>query len=629
MTTHDRLPPCPAQPQNHAPSRHGKRWRIVGVLLFVFVLFAMLPGVARGNAHAGDALLPPASEIEQEVGVDLPVNSDPTLERRGLERVPDPRLGELWGAALRRDEAELQAQAARAIAEVHRRGFDGMEQLAPLLARRLDEVEHPLAQVALIEACAALRVRESLPIIERLIRSGDPNVVLAGDEALGVMAHAPAAPLWAQRIGDEEAAITLRRSAIRAMGRLGADARTEPMLAVAQDAKQPQPLRLAAARALADAGRAPDGLVQTVSDLLGQRAWFDRLVGVTMLGSMGERADASLLIRFADDASPVVAAEALRQLGEVRPAACLGLQNAPWRRADTNVRYQAARCLFAHGEPATFEPLAALLDDADPAVRRLAHWSLLRLSMPDGPGDERISLVERTLRDASWRGLERAALLLGHWDHEPAAARLIVLLAHERAEVRVAAAAGLRRLAVTDTLPALLQRAERNTNEMLSLMESDVTPQLLGHLDREQEQLFAAFGVMAYAEADALLRRYVPKDTFSSGSRAAAIWALGKIHRDAPDASLAGALCGRLSDTNPMVPESLEVRSQAAIALARMGGDSQTRAIERFATGEESPDSLRAACRWAIEHLTGEPQPPLQPTEIKPGGDWFLAPLNE
>ncbi|MFW6336928.1 MAG: HEAT repeat domain-containing protein [Phycisphaeraceae bacterium] len=361
----------------------------------------------------------------------------------------------------------------------------------------------------------------------------------------------------------------------------------------------------------------------------GSESWFDRLVGVTLLGAMQSDDKVELLTRFADDPSPVVAAEALRQLGDVRPAACLELRQKPWQREDANVRYQAARCLYAYGESAAVEPLSGLLDDTDPAVRRLAHWALLRLSDAEGPSRAMLSNVERTLRQASWRGLERAALLLGQWDHEPAASRLVELLEHDRAEVRLAAATGLRRLAVRDTLPALLQRAERITQRMQSMLQEETTLPGLAELDREQEQLFAAFGDMRYREADALLRQYLPKDSFPSGSRTAAVWALGKIHAGRPDPSLAGVLRGRLSDTNIMEPESIDVRAHAAVALARMGADGQAGVLRRFATGEESPDLLQAACRWGIEQLTGEPQPPLEPTEITPGGNWFLVPLQE
>jgi HEAT repeat protein len=619
MSTHRRLALCSPR-----PIRRFRRLCCV-----VSVLVTGLSGVTGAIAWADDSLLPPATEIEQAVGVDLPVDTDPALPTRAVERVPEPRLAELWGEALDRDEAELQAQAASAIAEVHRRGFGGMAELAPLLARRLGEVEHPQARVAILDACAALDVREALPIIERLASQGDRAVAMAADRAMAAMGYTDAATLWAQRILDEQAAITMRRSAIRAMGQLGTQARGEPLLAVASDPQQPQSLRLEAARALARAGAAPSGLIETARDMGEKEDWFDRLVGVTMLGAVRDDAKSGPLKRFADDPSPVVAAEALRQLGNVQPAACLGLQRPPWQREDANVRYQAVRCLFAYGEPAAYEPLAVMLDDTDPRTRRLAHWALLQLSKPDGPNQAMSSTVNRTLVDASWRGLERAALLLGQWDHEPVSSRLVELLDHERAEVRLAAATGLRRLAVRETLPALLQRAERITLRMRSMLEQGGTFTEVVPLDREQSQLFAALGEMRYREADSLLRPYLPKNSFPSGSRAAAVWALGKIHAGRLDPSLAGTLRGRLSDTNLMEPESEEVRVQAAIALARIGADGQANALRRFASSQESSDEVQAACRWAIEHLTGEPQPPPPPTEIKPDGDWFLAPLNE
>lgn len=612
--------------------RAGWLGRAACWLVFALVVVRGISGgvcVSAAGERGSDSLVPPMSEIEQVVGVDLPVNHDPALPERGRVRVPDPRLAELWAAALQRDEAELQSEAARAIAEVHRRGFAGMEPLAPLLASRLEEVEHPNARVAIIETCAALDVREALPAMERLAGEADRAVARAADRAMASMGHADAASRWARRILDEQAAVTMRRSAIRAMGQLGTQARGEPLLRVAGDAEQPPSLRLEAARALQQAGVTPSGSMARARGMSASESWFDRLVGVTLLGSMQSDDKAELLTRYADDPSPVVAAEALRQLGELRPAACLALRQKPWQREDANVRYQAARCLLAYGEPAAIEPLSGLLDDTDPAVRRLAHWALLRLSDARGPSEAMRSNVQRALRQASWRGLERASLLLGQWDHEPAASRLVELLDHERAEVRLAAATGLRRLAVRDTLPAVLRRAERITQRMQSMQEQETTPSGFADLDREQAQLFAAFGDMRYQQAGTLLRRYLPKDSFPSGSRAAAIWALGKIHAGRPDPSLAGVLRGRLADTNIMEPESIDVRAHAAVALARMGADGQAGVLRRFATAEQSPDLLQAACRWGIEQLTGEPQSPLEPTQVTPGGDWFLAPLRQ
>lgn len=614
-------------PSCRAADNTCERWLVVASLIV-----SLLPCTAPTRAASADALPPSPAAIRESVGVDLPVQRDPALPERGVERVLQPRLVELWRAALERDEAELQARAARAIAEVHRRGFDGMALSAPLLARRLGEVEHPAARVALIDACAALDVREALPVIERLVRDGHREVVLAGDRAMGAMGYAEAGPLWAKRIAEARVAITLRRSAIRAMAKLREQARGETLLTVASDAQQPASLRLEAARALAHTGVAPAGLLSQARALGREDAWFSRLIGVTMLAAQGDRADAALLTRFAADASPVVAAEALRQLVEVKPAACLELPQPPWRRDDANVRYQATRCLFAHGVAAAFEPLVELLDDTDPAVRQLAHWSLVQRGEREGspgPSGELLSRVQRMLRRGSWRGMERAALLLGRWDHKPAADRLVERLRHERAEVRVAAAAGLRRLEVGRTLPALLQQAQRNTQRMESLRQEPSTPGLLQKIDREQQQIFAAFGVMRHRKADGMLRRYLPKDSFPSDSRAAAVWALGKIHLGTPDGSLASKLRGRLSDTSLMEPESSEVRVQAAIALARLGAEANTGALRRFAFDEEASDTLQAACRWALEQLTGERQPPLEPKKTSPGEDWFLVPLRQ
>ena len=66
----------------------------------------------------------------------------------------------------------------------------------------------------------------------------------------------------------------------------------------------------------------------------------------------------------------------------------------------------------------------------------------------------------RILSGCDWRGQEQSALLLAQLDHKPAAGRLVELLTADRPEAFVAAAWGLRALAVPATLPAVSKHVE-------------------------------------------------------------------------------------------------------------------------------------------------------------------------
>jgi hypothetical protein len=198
-------------------------------------------------------------------------------------------------------------------------------------------------------------------------------------------------------------------------------------------------------------------------------------------------------------------------------------------------------------------------------------------------------------------------------------------LDHDRGEVRLAAAAALRELAVAETYPALFERAKiltkrYKTKEFSSAVGEAYTEELV--------QLLTALGAGGFSEADALFRRYIPKGSgLPSTARAAAIWSLGLLHAgEAGEANLVGKLRSRLSDAMSLRPEAAVVRRFSAISLGRLKAESglgTLREFHEFDLGSE----IGAACRWAIEQITGEPAKQLtQPPHRR--DNWFLKPLE-
>ena len=104
-----------------------------------------------------------------------------------------------------------------------------------------------------------------------------------------------------------------------------------------------------------------------------------------------------------------------------------------------------------------------LLDDPHPAVRGSVREALYALAQRPDLGDSIRQVATQVLAGDRWRGLEQAALLLAALDHKPAAPRLVELLEFGRPEVGVAAGWGLKKLAVPETLPAMLDKATRQT----------------------------------------------------------------------------------------------------------------------------------------------------------------------
>src|SRR5262249_13804515 len=140
----------------------------------------------------------------------------------------------------------------------------------------------------------------------------------------------------------------------------------------------------------------------------------------------------------------------------------------------------------------------------------------------------------RALGGEDWRGQEQSAILLAGLDHKPAAERLLQLLPARRREGFLTAAWALRKLAVPETLPAVLRYVE---TEGPRLRGARPNPERAGVpadlVDHQLSQLIQLLGRQKYRAADGPLRRFVPRGG-AGEARAAAIWALGRLHEDKP-----------------------------------------------------------------------------------------------
>jgi HEAT repeat protein len=289
------------------------------------------------------------------------------------------------------------------------------------------------------------------------------------------------------------------------------------------------------------------------------------------------------------------------------------------RNADVNVRRQGAAACVLRPTPARVTALARLLDDLHPALRGQVRDDLFRLAMVAEQDESVRTAAAEMLAGESWRGQEQAALLLAALDHKPAAPRLVELLESKRPEVMVATAWGLRRLALPETLPAIFDKARRQTEFRKS--SGDVPG-----LDAQVAHLCEALGLMKYAPAEPVLREYIPKRQDWRLSRMAGIWALGHLHAGKPDEELAALLIARLTDGDPINPETQAARVSSALSLGRMLAVSQETAMRAWMGPEINPEPVDISIRWALIEMTGEELPPPLP----PAGQlrtWFLEPL--
>src|SRR5262245_35731547 len=127
----------------------------------------------RSLSLATLAILVPPSASAADV-IDSPMYRDPELALPKVVRTFPAGLADRWLAALDRPEADLQAQAAAAIALAHERGMTGlMTAVGPLT--RLLESPSPAVRVAAARALVAVNARDSAPALLKLTTT-DPEV---------------------------------------------------------------------------------------------------------------------------------------------------------------------------------------------------------------------------------------------------------------------------------------------------------------------------------------------------------------------------------------------------------------------------------------------------------------------
>jgi HEAT repeat protein len=583
--------------------------RIPRPAAFLPLLLGIVGGIT-GTASAADAV------------IDSIIYADPHVPAARVVKAFPVRLTALWLQALERPENDLKCQAAATIALAHRRGMPGLEVTITPLLRALEH-QHPAVRLAAAQALITLDARPAAASLLRRAQTDGLEMRTLVEPALARWGYGPARAVWLARLN--EAGLPGRGWVVALQG-LGAvrEAKAVPRLRELVLAPTTDPIvRLEAARALGAIQTA--GLEQDAERLAAEPAApgnVAHLAAASLLRKHRGGAAAKVLQRVAVQAEPAAAAVALEGLLDDDPRRVLPLLPQVLASPDATVR---ARGVEAHRRcpRSDYIPLVAeLLDDSHPLVRVGARKALLEVARGAGHGDAVRRQATRLLASERWRALEQATLLLALLDHKPAAPRFVELLRFERPEVFVAAAWGLRKLAVPATLAAQLAEIERRWQR--SLKFDPDAPRAM--IDEQVAQLAQSLGRAKYAPAAPVLARFIPKQgNIGHNSRAAAIWALGLIRQTTPDADLVAGLIDRLSDDSTVVPEDLGVRSMCAVALGRMRAAEAVDALRKYYPRALSAEVFPNSCGWALAQLTGEKLPTSGTVEVVQKG-WFLEP---
>jgi len=519
----------------------------------------------------------------------------------------------------------VRRRAAETIVKARRLGMNGLEVAIGDLARLANnDKEHPMVRFSALRALVALDAKSKAETVLRVA------VVLGSDaesdsfQALARWQHEPAQQLWRQRLNDPTTATQALLISINGLAISQDKSQSAQLSKLVVDRYTAFPLRLAAARALAELQ--PDSLEPLVSELIsGNNASQRRqriLASVLLRHHSGEAAE-ELLEKFALDAEPAVADAALTRLIEIAPARIAKHQSELLASRDANVRRFTVQALALFPNDEHTIALARTTNDPNPGIRLLARNTLLNYATEHNLRDAVLREADKLLGEDDWRGIEQACRLVGSLDHKPAAPQLIKILPNKRTEAHATAAWALRHLAIPETLPDIFAFTKVTADRALATFRSNPNRDF----DPLFTQVFQFFAAMDYKPADSLLRRFIPKLALSPDSRCAAIYALGYLNKDNPPEDLVDALIERLSDVGVSLPEQEPVRQACAVALGRMHATKALPALRHFYKIEGLGSMPGYGCGWAIEQMTGEPVDRPVPA-IEFAQDWFLTPLS-
>lgn len=572
----------------------------------------------------GALVLLRTSNVDAEIPTDFLMNSDP--EFRALDRIKDFKrdFKGIWLQALQRPEIDYQRKAAETVARAHEHGIPDLIELAPAMETILTHPEsHPSARFAAARALIVLESRDSAAkLLDAGVNHGTQLRQLV-EPALARWNFGPAASVWNKRLVEPR---TLPRDlilALRGLGQIRDTTALPTASSIALNILRPDHIRLEAAAAageIADAGL--ENSARQLARETRSNPLINRLCAVKLLKNHSSESTRQLLIELAVDREPSIVSAALQRLNEIDPELVVPLAEPAMQNPDPYVRQAGANCFVLRASPERIPPLARLLGDDHPSVRKFVAENLRQLAENPQLAEVIRNEAMQVLSGDRWQGQEQAALVLGKLEHKPAADRFVELLQSERPEVMIAAAWGLRKLAEPHTVAAVVQMIKRRTVERR-------LRDIVG-VDEQVAHLFELCGILNVKEAEPLMLEYVPKEAIRGErilSRGAAIWALGNLHAGIPDTSVADALIDRVLDDADRPPEIPYIKQMSAVALARMKAVDYVSSLKQSITQHTPASSLDLATRWAIRELSGEEIPAPVPQRY-PDGEWFLEPLE-
>ncbi len=576
--------------------------------------------------------------------IDSVMYHSPELPKPKVARTFPEHIKDLWLAALDRPEADYQYQAAATITLAHQEGLRGLERaIEPLLEILERPNQRPSVRLAVAQALIELDARGAGARLLKQAQSGDSDLRRVIEPALARWDFRPARSVWLQRLAHPDKSGNDLLLAIHGLAEVRENQAISGLEKLLFSASVSTPIRLEAARVL--------GVLRTCGgETSAQRliaapsgaAKVNNLAAAWLLRYHQGPEAVQLLMTLARDAEPLTGLIALQRLMEIDRAMVVPLLKDLLASSDPELRLIGVGVLFREPTIERVQLLGERLRDSHPDVRIKARQSHRELAAKPAFRSTVLDQGLRVLSGNDWQGLEQAIILLVELDYKSPAPRFVQLLTFDQPEVFVAAAWGLRRLAVPETLSTALHHFEHVQRQLRSIPAPDAKPLPEEALDDQLSQLAQFFGQNHYLPAEPILRQGIPRPLSFPGApppkeralgpqaRAASVYALGLIHEAKPIPEVVSELLALLNaGAAPKVPgeagpppEDFRVRWMAAVSLGRMKAKDALDDLRRsYVAKKPSLDPVNNACGWAIEQITGERMPP--PGTVEPPGEPF------
>lgn len=403
--------------------------------------------------------------------------------------------------------------------------------------------------------------------------------------------------VWRERLLDAQAPQFDRYTAIEGIGAAG-NAQDRPALeALLRDDATSIPHQVAAARALGVVS--PNNLEDLAEQITASGTQQHPLLVAELLAHHSSSAARDRLAEILNSDNDPARNVAYSAICRNFPELAHRLAPELIRQADNNLRGLAIAVFHRFDDLDSLRQQALALEDANQVLRNTVRENLEEKAQNAELRPAVDEIITTYLNGESSQGVVQAILLLASLKEKERCPKLVDLLQHADVDVNLTAAWALQELA---DAPEILDQIHQHTQQLtgrLSRQEAVSWPELM-----EQAYLFEALGRNRYRPALDMLKIYIPKNGHIMGdfSRAAAIWAIGKIEEGSQDADLAGRLAARMLDQNPDDPEDALVQFMSAAVLGWIHSPTSVNELNKIYGGPPAP--LAMARDWSLKLLS-------------------------